>query len=121
MRLSKTTAASLATAVVTIFMAQPAHALDGALAVKLMGCYQSNQGLTLVNTTVADSAGFCQTQCFPLGKPVMAMTGGKECWCGDQMPNLSTKVDDSKCSQSCYGYPDDICMTFELLISIVNC
>jgi cell wall integrity and stress response component len=109
MRPSFSLATSLATSLLALYMAQPVHALDGALPAILMGCYSSSQGMLLSNTSIYDSSGFCQEQCFPLGKPVMAMTGGNQCWCGDEMPNLSTKVDDGKCTQSCDGYPADKC------------
>jgi hypothetical protein len=100
----------LALSLATIYLSQTVDALDGAMATKLMGCYSSSQGLVFQKSDVGDSSGFCQNICFPLGKAVMAMTGGKECWCGDEMPNNATKVDDSNCSQGCMGYPADKCM-----------
>jgi hypothetical protein len=118
MRPSFSMAASLATSLLAVWMVQPVHALNGALPVKLMGCYGSNQGLTLYNTSVGDSSGFCQEICFPLGKAVMAMTGELECWCGDQMPNLSTQVSDSNCNASCRGFPADQC-THTLITTFV--
>jgi cell wall integrity and stress response component len=107
---------SLATAFVTILMASTSHAFLGAQKPTYQGCYSSNQGLKHNDTNIYQSSGHCGDQCDAIGKVVMAMTGGNECLCGDAMPPLSSKVDDSKCSATCVGYPGDNCM-FSILIS----
>src|ERR1700738_5169007 len=94
-------ATTLGTAVVALLMAKPALALDGASSPTLMGCYNSSQALKFQATDTFQSSGACQKSCVPLNKPVMAMTGEKECWCGDNMPPLSSKVDDAYCTSSC--------------------
>lgn len=104
-------AASLATTFVTLLIVSPSYALDGAQTPTYEGCYSSDQGLTYNNAYIYQSDGACQTACFPLGKAVMAMTGGDQCYCGDEMPPLSTKVDDSKCSATCVGWKLDSCMS----------
>ncbi|SMQ55327.1 unnamed protein product [Zymoseptoria tritici ST99CH_3D7] len=43
------------------------------------------------------------------GSAVFAMSGSKECWCGDQLPAVADKVDDTSCNQPCVGFPDDTC------------
>jgi cell wall integrity and stress response component len=104
---STSLAASLATTFVALLMASPSQAQSPSL----QGCYSSDQGLTYNNTYTYQSSGACSTKaCVPLGKAVMAMTGGNECYCGDEMPPLIYKVDISKCSASCAGYPNDNCM-----------
>lgn len=108
---STSLAASLATTFVTLLMATPSHAQSPSY----QGCYSSDQGLTYNNTNIYQSSGACHNVCDPLGKAVMAMTGGNECFCGDAMPPLSTQVDDSKCSQSCGGWTPDNCMFSQLV------
>jgi cell wall integrity and stress response component len=108
-------ATSLATTFVALLMASTCHALDGAQNPTLQGCYSSDQGLTYNNTNIYQSRGACQLVCFPMGKAVMAMTGGNECYCGDEMPPLSTEVDISKCSAACVGWTPDNCMSSQLI------
>nr|AFJ52146.1 WSC domain protein pullulanase [Aureobasidium pullulans] len=56
------------------------------------------------------SKGHCQETCIGVGATVMAMTDGNDCWCGSTLPAKSSlQSDDSKCSTSCVGYPDDMC------------
>src|SRR5271169_320188 len=102
---------SLATAFITVLMAQTSHAYQGAQDPTLQGCYSSDYGFIQNDTNIYQSRGHCQDQCAPLGKVVMAMTGGNQCWCGDAMPPLSTKVDLSKCSAVCVGWNQDNCMS----------
>jgi cell wall integrity and stress response component len=109
---SSSLASSVATVVLAIFMATPAAALDGAQTPTLMGCYASGEGLTYNDTVINQSSGHCQGECFPLKKAVMAMINAKDCWCGDNMPPLAAKVDDSKCDTPCAGYPLDICTCY---------
>lgn len=75
----------------------------------LMGCYSSSEGLTYNDTNAFQSNGHCKDQCGPLNKAVMAMTGGTDCWCGDMMPPLSTKVDDKFCDTGCVSWKEDNC------------
>lgn len=112
---SASLATSLATTFVALLLASPSQALDGAQNPTYQGCYSSDQGLTYNDTDIYQSRGACQLVCFPLGKAVMAMTGGNECYCGDEMPPLSTKVDDSKCSAPCVGWTPDNCMSSQLI------
>ncbi|KAI9685271.1 MAG: hypothetical protein M1822_004644 [Bathelium mastoideum] len=55
------------------------------------------------------SHGACQSECGAQGKPVMGLTSGTDCFCGNQLPPADTKVDDGDCSTSCAGYPPDKC------------
>ena len=56
------------------------------------------------------SSGFCQGLCVKLKKPVMGMTAGSNCYCGDQLPALDDKVSDSKCDTPCFGFDKEMCM-----------
>jgi cell wall integrity and stress response component len=42
-----------------------------------------------------------------MGYSVMAMTGGNDCWCGNELPANSTKTD--TCTDSCDGWQEDAC------------
>lgn len=39
----------------------------------------------------------------------MALTSGNDCYCGDELPADSDKVDDSKCNSPCTGYGQTNC------------
>lgn len=71
------------------------------------GCYSSSTPLDSFGTFPFQSVGNCGTDC--AGSAVFAMTEGDACWCGDQLPALSDKVDKSDCDTSCTGFPDDRC------------
>lgn len=82
-----------------------------------LGCYDSSQGLTKNDTYTFQSSGHCHTQCATgLDLPVMAMTLGSDCYCGQDMPPLSDKVADSNCSIPCQGFLSDNCKGFPLEI-----
>lgn len=78
-------------------------------AVTYEGCYSSSTPLDISaqGTYEYQSSGNCGTQC--KGSAVYAMTEGDSCWCGDQLPALSDKVQKSDCDMTCTGYPSDIC------------
>jgi cell wall integrity and stress response component len=73
------------------------------------GCYSSSTGLTKNSSYIYNSKGYCQLQCVPLNKAVQATSNADECWCGDEIPPASSKVDDSFCNSPCSGYGDEIC------------
>ncbi|KAG9748128.1 hypothetical protein KCU77_g3046, partial [Aureobasidium melanogenum] len=74
------------------------------------GCFSGSAGLEDNGTFNYQSKGHCQETCIGVGATVMAMTDGNDCWCGSTLPAKSSlQSDDSKCSTSCVGYPDDIC------------
>lgn len=71
-------------------------------------CYSSLPSTFVDNGTwTFQSSGYCQERCVPLGYSVMAMTGGNDCWCGNELPANSTKTD--TCTDSCDGWQDDSC------------
>lgn len=69
----------------------------------VMGCYSSHDSLTFQDTNGFQTSGLCVTQCVPLNHAVIAING-TDCWCGDTMPPLDTKVADSFCDTPCPGY-----------------
>ncbi|CZT15957.1 uncharacterized protein RCC_01797 [Ramularia collo-cygni] len=69
------------------------------------GCYSSSGSLQNHGKNIYQSTGACFTSC---DKTVIGLTGS-ECYCGDEVPPFSDKVEDSKCSTPCPGYPYDKC------------
>ena len=81
-----------------------------------LGCFSSSDPLEDQGSWTFQSAGYCQTTCVKLGKPVMGTTKGSNCWCGDLIPAANSKVADSKCNTKCNGYGLDFCkFTFTLV------
>lgn len=81
----------------------------GLKATTYKGCFSSSDGFEDQGSYTYQSPGYCQKQCVGLNKPVMALTGGSHCWCGDLLPVTSSKTSDSQCSTPCQGYPADTC------------
>ncbi|OLL21851.1 Cell wall integrity and stress response component 1 [Neolecta irregularis DAH-3] len=73
----------------------------------LQGCYKDDGSLKLANTYIYQSSGYCLKKCTDLNSPVMGTEGGSSCFCGNTIP--AEKVDDSLCSTSCTGYPQESC------------
>ncbi|KAM0805733.1 hypothetical protein BDR22DRAFT_884700 [Usnea florida] len=73
------------------------------------GCFSSSGDMTNLGSYTYQTPGYCQQQCVNQNKPVMGTTMGSNCWCGDLLPVLSSKVSDSECSSKCNGYPQDTC------------
>ncbi|KAI9797984.1 MAG: hypothetical protein M1833_005040 [Piccolia ochrophora] len=68
------------------------------------GCYSTGGSLKDQGYDLFQTDGKCQTEiCFPQQKSVMALTEGSHCWCGDKLPPLSRKVDDTECNTGCTG------------------
>lgn len=87
-----------------------ALALFGSMATaaeKKLGCYKTTTGLTLKDTSIYNSIGHCGPKSC-LGQAAFAMIDQK-CYCGDKIPADADKVDDSKCSIKCPGFPPDTC------------
>lgn len=83
------------------------------------GCYSSSGDMTDQGSFQWQSSLHCQEVCVALNKPVLGLTGGGNCWCGDLLPAASAKVADSQCSTPCNGYPSENC-TYSHLASFVN-
>ena len=106
----KTTLMSTCWATVLLAIPQTLLALDLKTAT-YKGCFSSADGFEDQGSYTYQSPGYCQEQCVAINKPVMALAGGSNCWCGDLLPVASNKVSDSDCSTDCQGYPDDKCMS----------
>ncbi|KAI9723673.1 MAG: hypothetical protein M1812_000973 [Candelaria pacifica] len=68
------------------------------------GCFSSSGSLQDQGQNGFQSPGKCQCFCVNLGKPVMATSGGTNCWCGDLIPAASSKVDSGQCNTPCNGF-----------------
>jgi len=82
----------------------PGTATSGLRPLTYNGCYSSSKPLADQGSWTFQSPGYCQDICVKLNKPVMATTGGSNCFCGDQLPLASSKTSDSQCSIPCFGY-----------------
>ncbi|KAI9771401.1 MAG: hypothetical protein M1835_006429 [Candelina submexicana] len=73
------------------------------------GCFSSSGSLQDQGSNGFQSPGKCQCFCVNLGKPVMATSGGTNCWCGDLIPAASSKVDSGQCNAPCNGFDKTNC------------
>lgn len=76
----------------------------------LKGCYSSIPGYGKLTSWTYQSSGWCLDHCAK-DYATFALTGGSGCVCGNTMPPDSAKVSSDKCSTSCSGWPDDMCMS----------
>ena len=53
------------------------------------------------------SYGECYGTCTKDNNFALSVIQGKNCWCSDYAPSVTTDTDD--CHEACPGYPDDIC------------
>jgi len=73
-------------------------------------CYSSSDPLEDKGPYTYQSSGYCQKLCVEThNKPVMALTEGSDCWCGDKLPANSTRVDNSNCNAPCAGFDKEKC------------
>lgn len=75
-----------------------------------VGCFATGIPLQNYGPHEFQSTGNCQLICVMLDKPVMALTDGENCWCGDLKPPESAKEDDSQCDTPCIGDDTVLCM-----------
>ncbi|KAJ9620936.1 Stress-activated PKC1-MPK1 kinase pathway sensor [Taxawa tesnikishii (nom. ined.)] len=94
-----------------VAVAEPAAASTTAHlnAMTYVGCFSSSQPLTNQGSYTYQTSGYCQPICVGKNNAVLGLTGGSYCWCGDEIPAASSKVDDSKCNSPCTGYGQDDC------------
>lgn len=83
------------------------------------GCYSSPGPLKDQGSWQFQSQGYCKDLCTKLLKPVLATTRGSNCYCGDLLPPLSSKVPDSKCNTKCFGYDLETCQYTQLRLFLV--
>ncbi|KAE8155626.1 WSC domain-containing protein [Aspergillus tamarii] len=82
-------------------LSAPAIALNTA-------CYNDLGNLTTSHSTAYQSVALCQQFCNQKNKPVYAVQNQK-CFCGDTLPPLSAKVENTECKTRCPGYPAEYC------------
>ena len=91
---------------------------QGLKTMKEQGCYSRSATLKDQGENIYQSSGKCQEICVADNQsPVMAMTEGSNCWCGDMLPPDSDKVDSSNCDTPCDGYDKETCMSPQSLPS----
>ncbi len=73
------------------------------------GCYSSSSGLSFNSSYTFNSKGYCQKECVPAGFSVQATTNKTDCWCGNDLPPPSSRVDDSFCNAGCGGIDTEMC------------
>ncbi|RVX75199.1 hypothetical protein B0A52_00551 [Exophiala mesophila] len=78
-------------------------------AITTLGCYASPDPLEEFGDATYQSSGYCQVNCTGLAQPVMAITGGSTCFCGDEIPPKDQEVDPSNCDSVCGGYGEQTC------------
>lgn len=76
---------------------------------KYAGCYSSSTPLKDQGSDIYQSSGNCQPICVDKNQPVMALTEGSNCLCGELLPAESDKVGDDKCDTPCDGYDKEMC------------
>ena len=99
------------TSALALFTAQAAaqSATTAPKSITTLGCYQNPDPLQEQGTYTFQTSGYCQTQCVALNKPVMAITGGSTCYCGDELPALDQEVSEDKCDSPCNGFDQQNC------------
>lgn len=104
---------ALAVALALALTAAPAMAQSATIApgaIQTLGCYsESGPGLTEFGDATGQSSGYCRDNCTNLAQPVMAITGGVTCFCGNELPALDTQVDPENCNVKCMGYGLEDC------------
>ncbi|KAF2500380.1 hypothetical protein BU16DRAFT_452608 [Lophium mytilinum] len=73
------------------------------------GCFSVGDPLEDHGPATFQTAGNCQPICLGLGKAVMGLVDGSNCFCGDLLPPADTKVDNDLCNTPCNGYDKDNC------------
>lgn len=80
-----------------------------ASAMATIGCFATSTPLEDHGWSQWQSPGQCQLICLGLGKDVLGLGDGTNCWCGDSYPPKDSKLSNSSCSTPCIGTKDYIC------------
>ncbi|KXL49870.1 hypothetical protein M433DRAFT_300 [Acidomyces richmondensis BFW] len=78
-------------------------------AMSYSGCYSSSTGLSDQGSYTYQTPSYCQPICIGKNQAVFGLSQGSNCWCGNELPPASSKVDDSNCNTPCNGYGLDDC------------
>ncbi|CAG8371509.1 unnamed protein product [Penicillium salamii] len=74
-----------------------------------VGCYSDIGSMKSQGPFTFQSPGHCEDQCSKKGFKIAALGRGDMCYCGDQLPSQSAKVDDDQCDIQCSGWPEATC------------
>jgi cell wall integrity and stress response component len=74
-----------------------------------IGCFETGTPLENHGEYEFQSPGNCQLVCLELGKNVMGLSDGTNCWCGDKIPAEAWQTDNSSCSTTCGGIDEINC------------
>ncbi|PLN84758.1 WSC-domain-containing protein [Aspergillus taichungensis] len=72
-------------------------------------CYSDSGDLKSLGTSKYESTELCNVACTDRGAAIAAVSGGNECWCGDEAPSEDSKADKEKCDTRCDGWPSSTC------------
>ena len=73
------------------------------------GCFDISIPLVSEGYYKYQSSGYCAGICSDKGEPVLGLSNGTICWCGNFVPPAEAKVPDSKCNTPCHGYDLEDC------------
>jgi cell wall integrity and stress response component len=107
--LQRTAKATLAIVLFMSTASAQSSTATGAGVIQTLDCYSNAGSLTSLGEWTFQSSGYCQQQCAGQKNLVMATINGSTCLCGNDLPPASAKVDESKCSEPCDGYPQENC------------
>ena len=79
-----------------------------------VGCFATGTPLENHGSYLFQTGGNCQLVCLGLGKDVMAVSDGEDCWCGDKIPYQKWQVDNKTCDTTCAGSNQYFCALFLL-------
>jgi cell wall integrity and stress response component len=74
-----------------------------------VGCFATGTPLENHGPWMYQSPGNCQFICIMLDKPVMALSDGVDCWCGDLKPPQAAQVRNGSCDTTCAGTSENLC------------
>lgn len=74
------------------------------------GCFNTSDPLVNQGPYLYQTSGYCQPICVGQSKPVMGLSRGSDCWCGDLLPAADGLVPDAECNSPCNGYDKENCM-----------
>jgi cell wall integrity and stress response component len=95
----------------TAFFSTPTAEPTNVRTMTYSGCFSDSRPMIDHGPYDFQSQGNCQRICYTLGNFVMGLGNGTDCWCGDELPSVSSKVDDSQCNTPCAGYGSQTCTT----------
>ncbi|KAL4707701.1 hypothetical protein ACJJTC_014882 [Scirpophaga incertulas] len=79
-----------------------------------LGCYQDEKKLRILsnfygNFLNSNTPQTCLDICVQAGFPFAGVQYGSECFCGENLPLLSSKINEDLCDMKCSGDPSKIC------------